>query len=187
MSEETPRPFLPQGEGSKLTRREFLKTQALGAAALAAVSSGLLLPTTGLAKELPDIAVAKGESIKAFRAALEMMGGIKAFVKPGNTVLIKPNMSHPHPMDAATNTDPLLVRELAILCREAGASKIVIADYPFAKPEKSFASSGIEAACKDLPATRLLGAVSESLYTEKSIPGGVAIQTNGFLKEALDG
>jgi len=66
---------------------------------------------------------------KAVQALLEPLGGIEAFIKPGELVLLKPNMlSAKHP-DAAVTTHPTLVRVVAELVSEAGAT-VAIGDSP---------------------------------------------------------
>ena len=66
---------------------------------------------------------------KAVQALLEPLGGMETFVKPGELVLLKPNMlSGKHP-DAAVTTHPALVRVVAELVREIGAT-VVIGDSP---------------------------------------------------------
>ena len=114
----------------KFSRRNFLKYQMKGLLFLAAGSSGILLPKKGIAEPIPDIAVVKGGAAKATRAAVELLGGMKKFVKKGSKVLIKPNMSFPNPPPMATTTNPDVVKEIAIMCDEAGASTILVADYP---------------------------------------------------------
>ena len=88
------------------SRREFLRFQMKGLLLVAAGTSGLLAPKRVIGKPAIDIAVVKGAPGPAARAAVEMMGGMKSFVKQGNRVLIKPNMSFPNPPEWATTTNP---------------------------------------------------------------------------------
>jgi uncharacterized protein (DUF362 family) len=168
-----------------LSRRSFLKSQAVGALALAAGSSGLFLPGRSMAQEIPDIAVAQGDPAKAVRAAVKLMGGMDQFVKPGQKVLIKPNMSFTNKPEMATTTNPDLVRELVIMCREAGAGSVVVADYPLASSDACLANSGILDACKSIEGTKVIGATSDALYKEMDIPDYASLKSNGFLKDAL--
>jgi len=168
-----------------LTRRAFLKSQALGGMALAAGSAGLFLPRQGFAEAVPDLAVAVGDSVQALRAAVKLMGGMGQFVKAGNRVVIKPNFSFTHTPEMGTNTDPLLVKELAMMCREAGASKVVVADYPLAGAEECLTNSGMRDALKDMGDVSLVGATTDGLYKETAITGATTLKSNGFLKDAL--
>ena len=72
-------------------RRDFLKFQA--AAALSIGAAALGFPPRLLADASPDIAVVKGGPAAATRAAVELLGGMSAFVRPGQKVVIKPNLS----------------------------------------------------------------------------------------------
>lgn len=51
---------------------------------------------------------------------LEPLGGIKAFVSPGERVLIKPNMLSAKTPDKAVTTHPAVVREVILQVRKAG-------------------------------------------------------------------
>ncbi len=70
-----------------------------------------------------------GAVLSAVVAALEPLGGMPAFVSPGNTVLIKPNLVMPKDPAAAATTHPALVRAVAELVTRAGGLP-VIADSP---------------------------------------------------------
>ena len=62
------------------------------------------------------------------REALSPLGGIEAFVKPGQTVLIKPNQTVFYSAEEGCTTDPLVVGALVRLAKEAGAKKVQIAE-----------------------------------------------------------
>jgi uncharacterized protein (DUF362 family)/Pyruvate/2-oxoacid:ferredoxin oxidoreductase delta subunit len=63
------------------------------------------------------------------RQSLELLGGISAFVKPGERVLLKVNLLIRRKPEKATTTHPAVARALAELVREAGG-KPVIGDSP---------------------------------------------------------
>ena len=56
----------------------------------------------------------------AVSEAVSLLGGIRAFVQPGERVLIKPNLLKARPPDAAVTTHPEIVRAAIRLVREAG-------------------------------------------------------------------
>lgn len=62
------------------------------------------------------------------RDALSHLGGIEAFVKPGNTVLIKPNQTVFYSAEEGCTTDPLVVGALIRLAKEAGASRVIVGE-----------------------------------------------------------
>ncbi|MDR2133050.1 MAG: DUF362 domain-containing protein [Clostridiales Family XIII bacterium] len=66
-----------------------------------------------------------------FRATLDVLaplGGMKAFVKPGMSVMLKPNLVMPAKKEEGCTTHPLLIKALAVLAMEAGAGKVSICD-----------------------------------------------------------
>ena len=60
---------------------------------------------------------------------LEPLGGIGQFVKPGQTVLLKPNMLAGKPPEAAVTTHPSLVKAVIKLVQQAGAH-VLVGDSP---------------------------------------------------------
>ena len=65
----------------------------------------------------------------AIRSLLAPLGGMKAFVRPGALVLLKPNLIVPRPVAAAVTTHPEIVRAVALEVREAGG-KPSVGDSP---------------------------------------------------------
>ena len=70
-------------------RRAFLKHQLTGALLFAAGAAGIRLPTPVRAAGAPDLAMATGRPGPAVRAGVKLLGGIRAFVKPGDKVMFK--------------------------------------------------------------------------------------------------
>jgi len=64
----------------------------------------------------------------ALAGIISDLGGISNFVKPGSTVLLKPNLLSPRPPEHAVTTHPAVAVAVARICREAGAAKIWIGD-----------------------------------------------------------
>jgi Uncharacterized conserved protein len=62
------------------------------------------------------------------REALSHLGGMVAFVKPGQTVLIKPNQTVYYSAEEGCTTDPLLVGALIRLAKEAGAARVQVGE-----------------------------------------------------------
>ncbi len=65
------------------------------------------------------------EVFAAVRQAVDLIGGIGRYVRPGDRVLIKVNMFVPAPAPAARITDPRVVVAAARLVREAGGEAVV--------------------------------------------------------------
>ena len=62
------------------------------------------------------------------KEALAHIGGIEAFVKPGQTVLIKPNQTVFYSAEEGCTTDPLVVGAVIRLAKEAGAARIQVGE-----------------------------------------------------------
>ncbi len=71
----------------------------------------------------------RGRVTAAVRACLEPLGGIGAFVRAGQTVLLKPNLLQGAAPEKAITTHPAVVRAMIELCREAGA-RVWVGDNP---------------------------------------------------------
>ena len=65
------------------------------------------------------------------RHAIAAIGGIERFVKPGNDVIIKPNICTATPLEYAATTNPEVVAALVQLCLGAGAKRVRVMDFPF--------------------------------------------------------
>ena len=83
------------------------------------------------------------------RQALAALGGIGAFVKPGERVAIKPNCAGDRTPEQAANTDPELIGELVRQCLSAGAVSVTVLDNSCHDPGRAFTRSGIEKAARD--------------------------------------
>ncbi len=100
----------------EITRRGFVKASAGSAIFTAAALS------SAAADRPPDLVACQGlDAEKNTRAAIEALGGMKRYVKPGQTVALLPNLQGPRP---GASTDPGIIRAVAAMCREAGASEI---------------------------------------------------------------
>ena len=119
----------------RITRRRF--SQGLVASIMAVYGTPYL--TRGVWAEaaaalgLPSVAAVTGANTDTpetyLRTSMEALGGISRFVKPGQSVLIKVNVTWDAPPNTASNTDPELLRAMIKLVREAGASRVIVADH----------------------------------------------------------
>jgi uncharacterized protein (DUF362 family) len=62
------------------------------------------------------------------REAIDLLGGMRRFVSPGNTVLLKPNLTVFYSAEEGCTTDPLVVGALIRLAKEAGASRVIVGE-----------------------------------------------------------
>jgi len=104
----------------------------------------------------PVVAVAEGtDHARITRNAINALGGMKRFVKPGNTVVVKPNMGWDRTPELAANTNPLVVRAVVEECLQAGAKKVKVFDRTCNDERRCYKNSGIEAALKGLKAVEV--------------------------------
>ena len=116
---------------------------------------------------LPALALVRGQDVdRMVRAAVEKLGGIKRFIKPGDKVLIKPNVGWDRQPEQAANTNPEVVAAVVKLCREAQAEQILVTDGSINNPHRSFARSGIEKAAQDAGAEVRFATVRDFTLTD---------------------
>lgn len=168
-----------------MDRRAFLKTNARGALLLTAGATGLIPPKELIAGAYPDIARIRGNKTAATRAAVEMLGGMQQFVKPGSRVVIKPNMSFSRTPEQASNTDPEVVREVVAMCSEAGASKILVLDHTLAGAESCLSRSGIRDAVNAIDRNIVFAVNEHSHYRDVKIPSGRVLTETEIMNEVL--
>lgn len=68
---------------------------------------------------------AADEVYNAVKRATELLGGVENFVRPGERILVKPNLLSGKPPGAAVSTHPSVVKAVIRLVREAGAEPVV--------------------------------------------------------------
>jgi uncharacterized protein (DUF362 family) len=165
-----------------MTRRKFLRTAAAGMA-LGLASRPSFLE----AKEEYDLVAISGEPVAATRKALEAMGGISRFVKKGQRVVLKPNMSFSNAPDRGSTTHPLVVVTVAQACLEAGAQQVLVLDHTLQRAELCLERTGIREACKHMNGVHVLALQEEKFFREIKIPQGKVLERVEVMKEILDG
>ena len=160
------------------SRRDFLRhVGGLGAGLAAVGATGLLFHQAEADEALPSestegrvfdtrasadasapslVTVKGGDRAEAVRRAVEELGGMRRFVKPGESVLIKPNVGWDRLPIHGANTNPEVVAAVVLLCKEAGAGKIVVTDVSCNDARRSFDRSGIWKAAEDAGAEVML-------------------------------
>jgi uncharacterized protein (DUF362 family) len=168
-------------EMNEISRRDFIKISA-GAALTT------LLPKSLIAADKnngPIIGVAHGDKPKLVSAAVNLMGGIDRFVKPGNVVCLKPNLSFASNTDCGATTSPDIVRAMVQLCLDAGASRIFVVDHTIQDATLCVERSRIEEAIIDKKVS-LITLQQERQYTEIDVPTGKQLNTIQIAKVAQD-
>jgi hypothetical protein len=152
----------------KINRRQFMTRSAkAGASILAACSIGYWFydsigPThstqdvTGI--QIPDfsmpelgqrMSIVEGSNrSETLGLALKSIGGIEAFIKQSDRVLLKVNAAFASPPMLTATTHPDIVSEITRLCFKAGAASVTVTDNPINDPASCFRLTGIEQAAR---------------------------------------
>jgi uncharacterized protein (DUF362 family) len=134
----------------------------------------------------PDlVAVMGGEPAVMLERALAKFGGIGAFVKKGQTVVIKPNIGWDKTPDLAANTNPELVGAMVRHCYAAGAKRVEIFDHTCNQWDRCYADSGIKRAVESAGGI-MIPANDQSFYRMVSVPQGVKLRQTAIHKSLLD-
>ena len=166
-----------------MDRRDFLKTAAV--TGLAALFFNRLHGAEAAPESLPDMAAVRGgEPARLLDAGLAALGGMERFVKPGQTVVIKPNIGWARTPEDAADTNPDLVGHLVKLCLKAGAKSVQVFDHTCDKDwQKCYTDSGIGPAVKKAGGTMICGNL-KSAYLPVEIPNGKVLR-NAMLFRAV--
>lgn len=160
-----------------MKRREFIR-KSVGAGFIAGTTLSFTgynsLFGAGLSEKQGPfdlVAVRGGEPEIMFDRAIEAIGGMRSYVKPNQSVLVKPNIGWDVIPENGANTNPGLVKRIIEHCFEAGAKEVLVFDHTCDNWRRSYQNSGIEAAVNSAGG-RMLPGNDESLYRDAKIPGG---------------
>ncbi len=143
----------------------------------------------------PRVCVAQGSNEdtpdQLLRTALDGLGGMGRFVKPGQTVAIKPNATWAYPPHTASSSDPEFLTAVIQAVREAGAGRIIVMDHCSIEPgaSQSVPISGIGKVVKTMGVEWVFPDRYEappSTYTKIDLPYGRANQKIGVIKAAVE-
>jgi len=194
--------------GNDLTRRDFLRRAATASAlAAGACALGLTLydgappPPAPPSRVLPGLgdfsvaqrpdgaarmAVVRGADRAAmFATGIAALGGMDAYIKPGDCVLIKVNAVFASPAVLGATTHPELLAAVAGACFKAGAAKVSVTDNPINSPEGCFEISGLSGAAAQTGARIILP--KAQLFSPVSLPGARLIKDWPVLTGAFAG
>ncbi|GHV32148.1 hypothetical protein FACS1894167_15050 [Synergistales bacterium] len=169
-----------------MDRREFIKKSAM-----LGLGAGVLLLPKGLrssalaAASYPDLVAVKGGTPQSmFDKGMKSIGGMGRFVKKGQTVVVKPNISWNVDEADAANTSPALVAAVVKHCFDAGAKKVIVMDHSIEFWRNSMDSSGLGNAIKSSGAT-YAPAESDGYYQMTAV-GGVSLKKSMIHESILE-
>jgi len=164
-----------------MDRRTFVRnglkaTAAAGSyLAFGKYANAFTLPTPSPATPYDLVAVKGAEPDVMFDRGIEALGGMSAFVRKGEKVVVKPNIGWDVSPERGGNTNPKLVARIIEHCFKAGAKEVVVFDHTCDSWQRCYATSGIVAAAKSAGA-KIASGDSEGYYQEVSIPQGRALK-----------
>lgn len=153
----------------------YLRYDAEGPLAEPAQGDDFTFPDYRVAGYPPRISVVTGAHRgAAVRQALELMGGMQSFVRPGDHVLIKVNAAFALPPVLCATTHPDLLAEVVRLCRMAGAARVAVTDHPINDPASCFRLTGLGDAAVAQGAGLILPAQDQ--FRPLTVPGGTLLR-----------
>ena len=187
----------------KISRRQFFVRSAKAGISIAAVAASAkllyesdvlnILPKPSTLTGFKDYSVAPvaGQAMsivsgsartQTVAKAIELLGGITRFVKPGETVLLKPNVGFSRPSRVCATSHPDVISEITRLCYEqAKAKRVYITDNPINDAKSCFELSGISAAAAECGAEVILP--KADYFRPLTLPGGRLIKNWPVLYE----
>jgi len=161
-----------------MDRREFIKKSlATGIVAGSAITFGnyshlFAYPYKSLFDKPFDlVAIKGGEPDVMFDKGIQSFGGMKTFIKKGQTVVVKPNIGWDVNPERAGNTNPILIKRIIQSCFEAGAKYVYVFDHTCDNWKRCYSNSGIESAVKDAGG-KVVSGDSEGYYQQVTVKNG---------------
>jgi uncharacterized protein (DUF362 family) len=156
---------------SNINRRRFLEQVTAFSAGLAVTAPVFRIAAAD--EPVPEVvqsllAVGEGKDYGALmRKVMEPLGGMQAFVKKDDRVVIKPNIGWDRTPELAANTHPEVVKALVELALEAGAKRVQVFDRTCNSERLCYQNSGIRDAVASIDDRR---AVCEFIDDQKWMP-----------------
>lgn len=171
-----------------MDRRRFLKQVMLYSSGLS-LSVPIFRITESMAGPPPmvDVVRTTGTDYPALVAeTLRLLGGIERFVKPGNKVVVKPNIGWDRKPEQAANTHPQVVRTLVELALDAGAAQVRVFDYTCNEKRRCYNNSGMAEAIGAIGSKKAkLVHVDQRKFVPVKIAKGRSLKEWEIYKDAL--
>jgi uncharacterized protein (DUF362 family) len=173
-----------------MKRRDFIRKSvaaSIASGAMFSMGKWNSVMAAGSLGSLPFdmVAVKNSDPVTMFSAGIAALGGISNFVKPGQTVVVKPNIGWDAVPERAANTNPELVGRIVKLCIDAGAKQVMVFDNTCDEWTRCYKNSGIEKAVKDNGGQIVTGKL-ENHYRQVDIPSGVVLRNAKVHQLILD-
>jgi len=173
---------------TRIAVRELKPSRAVPSATStgSAAATGSVPTTAGpLASAPPDLALFTGNDPgRNARAAVGALGGMSRFVRPGDHVVVKPNVLTGRAPELATTTNPFVVAAVVKMALEAGARDVVVLDRPTGAARNAFEVSGIAKAVSG--AGGRVKYLSDRDFVNTSIPDGKILKAWPIVADIFD-
>lgn len=168
-----------------MKRRTFLMSGAALAVAAPTAPLSAAEPPAATGAKSKVVAVRGGEPEALFRKGIAELGGIATFVRPGQKVVVKPNIGWDRAPEYGANTNPDLVAEIVRQCIAAGASQVEVFDHTCNSWERCYRNSGIADAVTQVGG-KMVEAHDRDSYREVSRPAAGSMKTALIHRAILD-
>lgn len=173
-----------------MDRRHFLKQVFLWSAGLSLSVPRFRIVPEVLALELqpPLLAHARGKDyLDLVIRAVASLGGMEKFVRPGDKVVVKPNIGWDRNPGQAANTHPLVVKTLVEQALAVGAAKVMVFDRTCNEERRCYVNSGIRDALGTVKDNRLrVYHPDPRKYVPVDVERGKAVRRLEIYKDALE-
>lgn len=172
-----------------MDRRTFLRDVFLWTAGLTVTIPRFRVPAAFAGQSSPSLlAVGKGTDYGLLvEKTLASLGGMNAFVRPGDKVVIKPNIGWDRSPEQAANTHPLVVKALVEQALEAGAAKVQVFDRTCNEQRRCYKNSGIEDTLKGLRNSKVfLEHVDQRKFVPVDLERGKSLSRMEIYRDVLE-
>jgi uncharacterized protein (DUF362 family) len=171
-----------------MNRRTFIKDVLLWSAGLTVSIPRLTVPEVFGTPPSPILVVEQGSDYGALvDQVFSSLGGMQKFVRPGDRVVVKPNIGWDRAEQYAANTNPIVVRALVEHALEAGASRVQVFDRTCNEKRRCYKNSGIEDALKSLRNNKVrMEHVDERKFIPVEIKRGKSLSDIQIYRDALE-
>lgn len=170
-----------------LNRRKFLQQVSLFSVGLTLVVPRFSISNAfASSPPLSRLALVKGTNYgQITREAVATLGGMSTFVRPGDSVVIKPNIGWDRSVEQGANTHPLVVKALAEMVLEAGGSRVLVFDHTCNEKRRCYRNSGMEEVLGAMGRAVKLEHIDDRKFIPVDIEKGISLTRWDIYKEAL--
>jgi uncharacterized protein (DUF362 family) len=134
-----------------------------------------------------QVSIVRGNQMEfSIRKALDLIGGIGRAIRPGDTVLIKPNFGVNVSFETGVITDPRVIDILIPLCMNAGPRRLLVGESTVVglNTAQIFRELGLEGRFERLGATMIN--LDQDEIVEVPVPGGSVLKKLRMYRTAYE-